>query len=796
MAIDKVQDGSYQSEIADYLRLQDLLGLCLARWRWFVLSLVVCLGVASAYLLLTPAEFTRTTSLLVKDDGKKGGMSLSAETSGLSDLGIFNNSANVQNELVALQSPDLLQDVVQRLHLDVDYTTDGVFHRELLYGSTLPVRVSFLDLRPDETSSFSLNYVNDSTFTIGNFTLNGKEMACDTIYRVRSGKNVATPVGHLLISQTAFLGGFSPDVTVLVKRKSLSSVVEDCQRHLKAVLNEQGASIIDISYSDVSVQRAEDFLNILVKVYNENWIDDKNQTSISSLKFINERLQGLEGELGNVDTDISNYKSAHLIPNIESASQMNMTTMNQANVRINDLNNQLSMAQYIRDQIRSNDNPDQLLPANSGLSSPTIEQLINVYNDKMLERNSLLANSSASNPLVADHDKNLSLMRKAILYSLDNEVSSLNTQIRGLRDIQGTSTSHLSSNPKQAKYLLSVERQQKVKESLYLYLLQKREEVGMSQAFTAYNTRVVTSPSGKTTPTSPRRFLVLLAALLLGLLIPVVIIYVRENMNTKVRGRKDLEQLTVPFAGEIPLYQNKAKDGKGEIAVHPQSRNLINEAFRVARTNLEFMAGDDTKSLVMMVTSANPGSGKTFFSANIAAAFAIKEKRVVVVDLDMRRASLSAVVGSPDRGLSDYLNGRVADWHEVLTSVDGIESMDVIPVGTMPPNPAELLFKERLEQLITELREAYDLVLLDCPPTELVADTSIIAKYAKMTVFIVRAGLMEREMLPLVESYYHDKKFNGLSVILNGTSALSGRYGYHRYGYNYGYGNYGGYTKE
>jgi len=360
---------------------------------------------------------------------------------------------------------------------------------------------------------------------------------------------------------------------------------------------------------------------------------------------------------------------------------------------------------------------------------------------------------------------------------------------------------------------LSVERQQKVKESLYLFLLQKREENELSQAFTAYNTRVVTSPTGEMKPTSPDRRRILLAAILLGLLVPAIIIYIRENMNSKVRGRKDIESLTIPFIGEIPFYTHsshkrpfrrwlgKLKGGQKEdeacsVVVKPKSRNMINEAFRVVRTNMEFMIGSGESKKTIMVTSLNPGSGKTFLAINTAVSFAIKGKKVAVVDFDMRRASLSEYVNKPQTGIADYLNGKIQYWHDAKVLLEGYENLDVIPVGTIPPNPTELLFSDKIQQLIDDLRHEYDLVFFDCPPVEYVADATVIAKYADMTAFVIRTGLMEREMLPMVEGYYNNKKFNNMSIILNGTPIVGNRYGYHRYGYGYGGNSYGGYVKN
>ena len=437
----------------------------------------------------------------------------------------------------------------------------------------------------------------------------------------------------------------------------------------------------------------------------------------------------------------------------------------------------------------------QALPASSGLENDNIREQIGEYNAVVMNRNRLLANSSEKNPLVQDLTASLRNMQTAILQSVDNQIKALNTQIANLRTQEAATVSQLASNPTQAKYLLSVERQQKVKEELYLYLLQKREENELSQAFTAYNTRVITAPRGSAFPTAPRKSNVLLTAFAVGLLLPAAGIFLCETMNTRVRGRKDVEHLHLPFVGEIPqsgkkTSQKKAADAPATLVVRSRSRNTVNEAFRVVRTNLEFMMGAHTDSRVVMVTSINSGSGKTFISMNLAASFALKQQRVLVLDLDLRRASLSRYVQSPHTGISNYLNGQVSDWRSVLVPGTSEGTPDVIPVGTLPPNPSELLFSPRMEQLIATLRSHYDYIFIDCPPVEVVADASIIARWADLTLFIVRAGLLERDMLPVIDGYYDERKFQNMALLLNGTEAAhGGRYGY-RYGYHYGYGSY------
>ena len=770
------------------INIQDIIGLCINRWYWFVISLILCTGIAIGYLMITPPVFSRSASLLIKEDSKNAPSSINEELNNVGNLGLFAQNTNVNNEMVYIKSPDLILQVVKRLHLDINYQVDGTMHRNTIYGNNLPIQVEFENMHYDTQATFTLQQHANGTATLSDFVLNGKEQHCKPII-APVNTIISTPVGKLKWTKNQE-DTYKP---IYVSKTPLMAAMKSCGSRLEVSRNDKQSTIIDIEYKDVSPARAEDFLNTLIDVYNESWVKDKNKIAVSTSKFINDRLQVIEQELGNVDSNISSYKSNNLIPDMEESSRMYMNTANQANMQITDLNNQLYMAQYVRQHMSSKANKHQLLPANSGINNAAIEKQISDYNEKMLERNSLVANSSVENPLVADLDKRLGQMRLSIIKSIDNQISTLNAQIKGMQHIEGTSTSRIARNPKQAKYLLSVERQQKVKESLYLFLLQKREENEISQAFTAYNTRVVVSPTGDMTPTSPNRKNILIGALLVSFLLPIAGIYVIENLNTKVRGRKDLESLTAPIVGEIPHYNSKKDKSKEDykILVKAGNRNVINEAFRVARTNLEFMTNANQGNRVIMFTSANPGSGKTFLAMNMASSFAIKNKKVICIDLDLRRASLSQYVGSPDTGMANYLNYEIENWREMIKPVNGYENIDVVPVGNIPPNPTELLFSKRLKQFIDILRLEYDYVFIDCPPAEVVADASIIAKYASTTIFVIRAGLFERDMLQQVEYYYTEKKFPHLGVLLNDTQMAKKYRGYHRYSYQYGYHAYG-----
>jgi len=778
----------------DFLLIQDLLYLCLAQWKWFVVSLAVTCGIAIFYLLRTPPVYTRTASVLIKEDSK--GKSVSSDLESFSEFGLFQSSTNVNNELIALQSPAVMTEVVKRLHLEMNYFVPGRFHRRVAYGLTLPVNVTIGDFPENESAGFTLRVQPDSTVLLTDFVRNGDEIA-DRQVRGRLTDTMATPLGRMVVDPTPnYTSG--EDYTLYVQRASLYGTVNGCAANLGVSLDNEKSSVVALTYKDHSIQRAEEVLNTLISVYNENWVKDKNQIAVSTSMFINERLGVIERELGNVDEDISSYKSEHLLPDVQAASSMYMAQSSATNAQILALNNQLYMTRYIRNYLTNDANRMQLLPANSGIESANIESQIAEYNKQLLQRNSLVANSSTENPIVVDMDQSLAAMRTAIIRSIDNQTVTLNAQIKSLQQTEQQTTSRIAANPSQAKYLLSVERQQKVKEALYLFLLQKREENELSQAFTAYNTRVITPPHGSMLPTAPVRKNILLAAFALGLLIPVVIIFLRENMNTRVRGRKDLEGVTVPFIGEIPQFLHKKKGLWGRkpkeikaIVVKEGSRNVINEAFRVLRTNLEFMTGRDSKSNVIVVTSFNPGSGKSFLTMNMAVSLSIKHKSVLIIDGDMRHGSASSYVNSPHRGLSDYLSGRVENLNEIIVKSKHHEHLAVLPVGTIPPNPTELLFSDRLKHIIDTVRGQYDYVFIDCPPIELVADTQIIEQLADRTIFVVRAGLLERSMLAELEDIYNQKKYKNMALILNGTEGSGGKYGYrygYRYGYHYGYG--------
>lgn len=768
--------------------IKDILFLCLGRWPWFILSLLVCGCVAWFEIRTTPQIYSRTAKLMIKSDNKQ---SIGGISDGLSEVGINKNNTNVSNELIALKAPALYTELVRQLGLNTTYVRTGRLLDKELYGAGLPIQVAFLDLGEQSRARMTVQLDGKGGIFIKSQSFDGKTLEQEI--PVSYYDTLSCLMGRVVITKTPSY--WENNVfEIHVNRVPVHEMASICSSRVSVWAPETGASIIDITYNDVSYQRAEDILNKLIVLYNQNWVKDKNQVSIATSKFISERLAVIEEELSDVEDNISDYKSSNLLPETGPISSTYLTQSMQTDIQIQELNNQIYMCRYVRDYVSNPENVNQLLPANSGIGSSATESLITEYNKQLMNRKEILSLSSASNPVVQEYDQKLTDMRSVILMSLENQIHILNTQIKTYQDRHNRSNRQLAETPNQAKYLQRVQRQQKVKEALYTYLLQKREETELNQAFIAYNSRLISAPSGSFSPVSPDTKKIKTYAVVIGFLIPLVVVLLMYLLNTKVRGRKDIENLSVPFVGELPMVEKTQKEKSVAphtvMEVKADSKNMINEAFRILRSNLAFMVGQDGEEhkKVIMVTSINAGSGKTFIMANLAASFAISGKKVLVLDLDLRKRSISKHVGRPKLGVTTYLGGQTTDWREAVVPLKEYENLYMLPAGRTAPNPAELLQDARLKRLLEEAKQEYDYIFLDCPPAEIVADATIIKPLAEITLFIVRVGVMERSHLPVIEQYYKDGVFNNLCVILNGSEATSSHYGYNRYGYGYSYG--------
>ena len=774
-----------KAQANNVVTLKELWFQCLNSWKWFVLSVGVCLVVASAYLLVTPKEYNRSATIMIKPENNRNSGSFTSQLQNMGDMNLFGTVSDVHNEIICIQSTDIMLETVRRMHLDYTYSSKKYLtDKGILYGDNLPVEVVVEDIRPEQGLTLRLDIKNGELYITDLKTRIDGEDICDAeSYSCVPDSLVHTAVGSVRIHlKQADL----TDRTIYITRHGYHSLVRQLQTKLSFSLANKQSAIINMTCRDFVPARTEDILNTIVTVYNESWVKDKNLLAVSTSDFISERIRVIEDELGSVDKGISSFKSENNIVDVSVVSAQNIEqTINSEN-SIRQYVTELYMVRYIRNYMIQDD--VKLLPTGLGLTNNSLNSQIEEYNTQVLKRDNILRYSSENNPLVVEINNRLSAMYAAVLSGLDNEKERLEQLIQAEQNNQNKYEGRISNTPKLERDLRSIERQQEVKEQLYLYLLQKREENELTQAFTAYNTRIVAKPYGELAPVSPQKSRIMMLALLFGLFLPLNVIYLRMVLNTVVRGRKDMEGLATPFVGEIPQYGSKrtSKNEKTELVVKANSRSIINEAFRVVRSNLEFML-DNGQRKVIMVTSFTPGSGKTFITANLAASLAVKGKKVVVIDFDMRHASLSAYVDRPKQGLSNYLAGAI-DSCPILEHPEQ-KNLSIIPSGTIPPNPTELLYSDRLSVLIEKLKADFELVFLDCPPVEMLADASITAKYADKTLFVVRSGLLEREMLPVIDQYYNEHKLPNMAVLLNGTEKSNGHYGYH-YGYYHHYGDY------
>lgn len=794
-------NNNQNSEGKRTVRLSDVIKITLHHWPWIVLSVVVCVSLATFYVLRSQPTYKRFSQIVIKDDS--GGSSLGSQLSAFAGMGMLGSSTNIRDEINKLQSPDLMETVVRRLNLDMNYSLPGKFHDKIVYGDSLPVVVTLSDFTDADAASFKLEVAKNGDITLSDVVRsterNPEPVMFDFVQKapIKFGIPAKTPLGQLLVTTgPAYVPG--QEYTVMVDRQPIIAAANDYSGKIDIQLQDQWANTIEFTAVDNDLQRADDLLTNMVKVYNENWIQNQNETSKSTNKFISERLVAIERDLSGVDSDIADYQSTNLVPDLVLTTTRYMQTDQKAEELVLNLNNRLQVTKFLKQYLDNPANRNTVLPANVGIESPAIEKQIAEYNKQLLERDRLVTNSSKHHPLLVSMDSQLDNMYSAIKTSVNNEISSLTEQLRNVRGVKGEATSKIANSPVQAKHLLSVERQRKVMESLYTFLLQKREENELTQVFTPSNTEVIAKPFGDLMPVSPKKKLIVAFAFLFGFCLPFGVTFVKEVTNTKVRSKKEIEELSIPLIGEIPWWRDRKGDkerkaaGMDErIVVEPSNRNIINDAFRVLRTNVNFLTKNDgvidgqrKRGSVIMMTSIDANNGKSFVSANLAVSLALREKKVIVIDGDLRHGSTSELIGSPAKGISDFLSGGVSDWRPLVVTDGSMQGADVLPVGHFPPNPTELLEVDRFSEMVIEMSREYDYVIIDCPPVNAMADARIIEKISDRCIFVVRIGHLERENLPELEKLYKNKEYKNMSVILNGIQ----QYGRKKiYGYSDGY---------
>ncbi|MDO4950023.1 MAG: polysaccharide biosynthesis tyrosine autokinase, partial [Bacteroidales bacterium] len=777
-----------ESNSNDSVDLRELFYKCIAHWKWFVVSIVVCVSVAALKLASSNDIYESSASILIGSEDYAS--SARKVRDAFSLMGIGAMESNVHNEMLALGSPTLMTEVVKEMRLNEIYRIRQGLKTVELYKRE-PVFVVFENLT-DLPKQLSMDIIikSPSEFMLKNLHANNVDF--DNEITVNTGNMVETPIGKLALSTSQYYSDDMVGKTIHYTRMDPELLTDSYLERLKINLASRDASVIDISFTDASVTKTLDFVTTLIDTYNKNWVFAQNAKIRSIAELVNDRIAVTVKELNDAEANISSYMSSTLVSNFDQASNAYFSQNLALNKEIMTYRTQVNIAKAMITSL--SDSKSLTLPANSGLTDNNIGTQIQDYNRLILEYNKLVANSGPNNVIVTDMNKSLQAMREGILQSLDVFIKNTNLIISSLENQMSKSQKQLASTPQEALHLANVQREQKIKEELYLFLLEKKEENSLSLAFESDNSQIIVTPHSTLHPIGPNKRMIMLAALVIAFALPIALLWMRDTLDTSIHTKKDLDSLKASYLGEVPLVGKKKhrkylpkwlqelpwkkEEEKFIVRVKKNSRNIINESFRILRSNLDFMnkAGDNK---VFMLTSLNPGSGKSFISMNLSASYALKGSKVLVIDMDMRRATASKYATSDKhtKGLADYLSGADNDYKKIVLKEPIMHGMDVLPVGTIPPNPAELVLSDRLSTMIAELRKEYDYIFLDCPPLDIVSESNEIAKYADMAIFVVRAGLFEKAMLPEIDKIYTKKLFNNMVVVLNAVTK-AGHYGY------------------
>lgn len=783
--------------------IQELLFKYLIHWPWFVGAVIVCLISAYIYLYVATPVYNISATVLIKDD-KKGGSS--NNVAGLDELGLsglITSSQSIDNEIEVLRSKTLVKEVVNYLNLYVTYQDDDQIPSKELYKTSL-VQVN---MTPQEAEKLKTKVVIEMVLhPQGSLDVNVK-MEDKEIQKHFEKLPAILPTnqGTLSFFQTT-------DSISSKKNEEVGSPVQD-MRHITATISQpmnvarrycenlsieptsKTTSVVTVSLKNSSLQRGQDFINQLLEMYNRNTNNDKNEIAQKTAEFIDERIGIISKELGSTEADLETFKRDAGITDLSSDAQIALTGNAEYEKKQVENRTQISLVEDLKKYLGHNEY--EILPSNVGLKDITLAAQIDRYNEMLIERKRLLRTSTENNPAIINLDTSIRATKANVQATLEGTLQGLFITKADLDREAKRYMRRISDAPGQERQYVSIARQQEIKAGLYLMLLQKREENAIMLAATANNAKIIDDAIADVIPVSPKRSIIYLAALCLGIAIPVVVIYMIDLTKFKIEGRADVEKLTsVPIAGDIPLTDEK-NTKEGSIAVFENQNNLMSETFRNIRTNIQFMLQNNKK--VILVTSTVSGEGKSFTSANLAISLSLLGKKVVIVGLDIRKPGLNKVfnLSSKEKGITQYLANPEMDLMSLVQLSDVNRNLYILPGGTVPPNPTELLARDGLDKAIEILKKNFDYVILDTAPIGMVTDTLLIGRVADLSAYVCRADYTHKAEYTLINELFHEQKLPNLCTIINGVDLKKRKYGYYygygKYGKHYGYGKRYGY---
>lgn len=759
--------------------IRELTEKYLVQWKWYVLGVMACLLLAGLYLRYQIPVFSATATILVKDD-KKGG--LQSELAVFSDLGIAGVKSNIDNEIEVIKSRSLIRKTIKKLNFTTTYITEGRVKAVEEYQDK-PIEFAFYNITDsfyDRQKSFTLNSLDTNSFEL--FVNGGNQKS---LGRYIYGAIINLEDSKLVVSKNLKIISRPRNFSIIVNVDRLDNVVDSYRGRLSVAPVGKNSSVVALTLNDPVKEKAEDFLNALIDSYNQDAIADKKFISENTLSFIQERLKIITEELGDVEKDAEQFKKSNRVTDIESQGEMYLRNSVEAERALIEVETQLNVVSSMSDFMKTKGKWD-LIPSNIlSISAEEVSSYILQYNESVLQRNRIIKDGTPKNLVVQNLEKRIEELNANIISSLNRTKTSLGIRKSDL-ERQGNSISgKISQIPSQEREYRIIDRQQKIKETLYLYLLQKREETAISLAVTSPICKIVDSAFSSGSPVSPKRNLIYMIAIALGLLIPTGIIFIIDVLDNKLKSRHDIEgKISAPFVGDVP------KSAYPEEIIDANSRSSSAEAIRIVRTNLEFMLGKipEGQSKTVFITSTIPKEGKTFISINLASTIALSGKKVLLIGLDIRNPKIDKYVKLPSKGLTNFLAKNNEDINNYIIKLDNFENLYILPSGIIPPNPVDLLMNKKIDTLFDQLKKEYEYIIVDTAPVSIVTDTLLIAKHADAFIYVLRANYLDKRFLTLIERFYKENKLPNMSVLLNDT-VIRKTYGYgYSYGYGYGYG--------
>jgi len=767
----------------EVLNIRNIIFHYLSYWKWIVLSLLLCISFGTFYILRTNNQYEIKTSILVKEEDT--GMS---ELAILDELGLTPGKNNIDNEVEVLKSADLMHNTINATKFNIVYSEQIGLRKVKLYNNS-PISLTIKGINLDtiqDNIEFRISKIANSYLIKSQYEDGVWEQKVSSLPTI-----LKFPFANVLINLNNAFPFTNKEIFVVIQNpEKVAVAISDA---IKITPTSKKSSVICLSITGENIEIGKAFLNKLVEIYNLQTVEDKNQIAQNTGLFIDERLKSLSLELGSVEKDVEKFKTNNKITDISSEAKLFLDQTGTYEEKVKEVETQLNMIGYVENYINDDKNKDRLIPNlgitnegfTKGITDEGLDKLIIKFNELTLDKERIQRTSTSENPTLNTLISQLSNMRSGIRSSIINIRKTLLIAKKDL-DSEGNLTStKIQQIPRIEREFIEIKRQQQIKETLYLFLLQKREETNLSLAATAPKAKIISHPRADIIQESPKKSIILLISFILGIIIPIIIVYIRDLFHTEIKNREELEKLSqAPVLGEIP----KNKDNK-QIVVGMNDTSSMTELFRSLRNDLTFILTEPDKK-VITITSTVSGEGKTFIATNLACTFAMIDKKVLLVGLDIRNPSLATYIGlEKKQGLTSYL-AMGGDLEKLIEKSPLSPNLDIIQAGIIPPNPNELLNKQALDNLFIELRKRYDYILIDTAPVGIISDTFLVNRISDITLYIAREGATNKNSIIYINDLFNNNRLTNIYVILNDTDIYKKRYGYksrYYYGYNYGY---------